>query len=191
MYVTLYVKLYQFPILRYHHIQGANREKIALGMTEMRRDTKHAGCIWCLRPACEQSTAMCKSTHKRWMHTRQAWMLFSYSFSCLEQKVFLLVAFDPTEMPYICQRKGDPMGPYNSPICMTSSARSVLPPFSLLLWPSPSLPSSCSYSYTHSLSPPSFPSFPHFFHVPLSCVCLVHNYLLCRSAAKAPFDFFI
>lgn len=37
-------------------------------------------------------------------------MLFSYSCSCSEQKVFLLVVFDPTEMPYICQRKGDPTG---------------------------------------------------------------------------------
>lgn len=38
------------------------------------------------------------------------------------------------------------------------------------------------------LYPLLFPPFPHFFHVLLSCVCIVHNYLLHRSAAKAPFD---
>ncbi|KAI9542758.1 hypothetical protein NQZ68_016061 [Dissostichus eleginoides] len=32
------------------------------------------------------------------------------SCSCAELKVFLLLVFDPTEMPYSCQKKGDPTG---------------------------------------------------------------------------------
>lgn len=79
---------------------------------------------------------------QRWRHARKAWMLFSYSFSCSEQKVFLLVAFDPTEMPYICQRKGDPTGtvqqsyPHDVILSLCSPSLSLL--LSLSLYP-PSL----------------------------------------------------
>lgn len=122
-------------------------------------------CVWTVDTHVQKHT-------QRWRHAPKAWMLFSYSFSCSEQKVFPLVAFDPTEMPYICQRKGDPTGTVQQ-----SYPHDVI----LSLSSHPLFLSRCHRLSISSLPlalilSAHFPSilflrFLRFCHVPLSCVC--------------------
>lgn len=111
------------------------------------------------------NTHVC-STHthahtQRWRHTWKAWMLFSCSSSCLELKVLLLVVFDHTEMPYICQRKGDPTGTllaqsYQYDVIFSFAHSLTSPSISRSLSRSLSLPCSIYWSSSLFLLPSIF-----------------------------------
>ncbi len=97
----------------------------------------------------------------------EAWMLFSCSSSCSELKVFLLVVFDPTEIPYSCQRKGDPTGIMQPQSYQHDVILSLYSPsLSLSLYPSLPLSICCPSSL---LPLPSLSSLPSF----LSCAVIM------------------
>lgn len=96
--------------LKKYVIYEANRKILDMAWKQFKEtlNMQAASDVWCLHA---NSWHPCAKKHtRRWRHTQKPQMLFSFSPSCLEQRVFLLVLFDPAEMSYICQRKGDPTG---------------------------------------------------------------------------------